>query len=314
MDNALVSVIMNCYNGERYLREAVDSVIEQTYVNWELIFWDNCSTDNSREIVLSYHDPRIKYFKSEVNAPLGEARNLAIKKSEGAYIGFLDTDDIWDANKLEVQVLKMQANAEIGIVHSNYLNFWEGGSLTANTKVIDSEESFQYLLSEYKIGMSVALLRKSVLEAFDIQFDNALSMIEDFDFFLQIAYHSKVWYCKEVLMRYRMHPDSLTNNSMDKWAKEFNYLLGKLKSFLSPEELHQYKKELDWIKIRAVNAEITGLLTSNDRVGAFKTILSNIQLSYKLALPVVGVIFGYKNYTKTLRFIRKRTYRHTNEI
>ena len=91
----LVSVIMNCYNGEKYLTESLSSLLSQNYSNWELIFWDNLSTDNSKKIFKNFNDKRFKYFLADKHTVLYEARNLAIKKTSGDYIAFLDTDDIW---------------------------------------------------------------------------------------------------------------------------------------------------------------------------------------------------------------------------
>ena len=95
--NPLVSVIMNCYNGEKYLQRAIDSIIVQTYKNLEIIFWDNASTDSSADIYrnTAEKDARFKYFKSEKNVNLGEARALAVNECTGDYITFLDTDDEW---------------------------------------------------------------------------------------------------------------------------------------------------------------------------------------------------------------------------
>ena len=100
----LVSVIMNCYNGEAYLYESIKSVLFQTYANWELIFWDNRSDDKSAEIFKSYNDKRFKYYYAPQHTLLSEARNEAIKKSSGEFIAFLDTDDLWEKDKLELQV------------------------------------------------------------------------------------------------------------------------------------------------------------------------------------------------------------------
>ena len=100
----LVSIIMNCHNGEKYLNEAICSVLSQTYENWELIFWDNQSTDKSSVIVQKYKDTRIQYFYAETYTRLGEARNHAIKKSQGEFIAFLDCDDLWMSTKLEKQI------------------------------------------------------------------------------------------------------------------------------------------------------------------------------------------------------------------
>ena len=94
LSTPIVSVIMNCYNSARYLREAIDSVYAQTYKKWEIIFWDNASTDNSAAIARSYDD-KLKYFKSEANVPLGKARNWAIEKAQGKYVAFLDDADLF---------------------------------------------------------------------------------------------------------------------------------------------------------------------------------------------------------------------------
>ena len=111
---------MNCYNGQRYLSEAIKSVINQTYKNWELIFYDNCSTDNSKEIFKSFNDKRLKYFKSKKKLKLYKARNMAIQKSTGKFITFLDTDDIWLQNKLKIQIQFLSKNKQAQFIYSNY--------------------------------------------------------------------------------------------------------------------------------------------------------------------------------------------------
>ena len=97
----LVSIIMNCFNGELFLKDSIKSVLDQTYKNWELIFWDNKSTDKSAEIFKSFKDKRLKYFYADEHTSLYKARNLAIDKSKGDFISFLDTDDLLNQNKLE---------------------------------------------------------------------------------------------------------------------------------------------------------------------------------------------------------------------
>ena len=104
INEPLVSILMNCYNGQEYLREALNSIINQQYKNWELIFWDNQSKDNSIKIFSDYKDKRFKLFRAEKHTVLYEARNLAIKKTSGELIAFLDTDDIWLPDKLTKQV------------------------------------------------------------------------------------------------------------------------------------------------------------------------------------------------------------------
>ena len=113
----VVSIIMNCHNGQKFLSDAIQSVINQSFKNWELIFWDNSSSDNSRSILKSFSDKRIKYFFSNKFCNLYEARNLAVKECKGKYITFLDTDDLWLKDKLDEQINFITKNI-------NSLNFF----------------------------------------------------------------------------------------------------------------------------------------------------------------------------------------------
>ena len=99
----LVSIVVNCYNGEQFLKEAINSIYTQTYSNWEIIFWDNVSTDDSATIAQSY-DKRLKYHLAHQTTPLGKARALAAGKARGKYLAFLDCDDLWLDSKLENQI------------------------------------------------------------------------------------------------------------------------------------------------------------------------------------------------------------------
>ena len=121
----LVSIVMNCHNGQKYLEDSIKSVTAQTYQNWELIFWDNASTDNSKQVINNFSDARIKYFKSENFKKLYESRNLAIKKTKGKLISFLDTDDMWEKDKIEKQIEFFEKNKDFEIVYSNYYNLDE---------------------------------------------------------------------------------------------------------------------------------------------------------------------------------------------
>ena len=115
-----ISIIINCFNGEKFLEEAICSVINQTYSNWELIFWDNQSCDQSAQIVKRFRHPKIKYFLSPNFTPLGEARYLALSKSQGQWIAFLDCDDYWDRDKLKLQVNTIKAHkGNVGFIYSN---------------------------------------------------------------------------------------------------------------------------------------------------------------------------------------------------
>ena len=119
----LVSIVMNCYNGDRYLRKSIKSIISQSYKNWELIFWDNNSEDNSKNILKSFKDKRISYFRSKKFMKLYHARNLAVKKTRGEYVCFLDVDDYWTSDKLKKQIEYMIKNQQYMIIYTNHYVF-----------------------------------------------------------------------------------------------------------------------------------------------------------------------------------------------
>ncbi len=118
----LVSIIMNVRNGAAFLREALDSVMGQTLGDWELIVWDDCSTDDSAKVIGEYDDKRIRYFLSPEDVPLGKARDLAIRQAAGEWLAFLDQDDIWLPHKLEKQM--SLAEDGVGIIYGRTVLFY----------------------------------------------------------------------------------------------------------------------------------------------------------------------------------------------
>ena len=108
--DGLVSIIMPSWNTDRYIAESIQSVINQTYSNWELIIVDDCSTDNTDDVVASFQDERIKYFHNEKNSGAALTRNRALIEARGEWIAFLDSDDLWSPKKLEKQIAFMKEN------------------------------------------------------------------------------------------------------------------------------------------------------------------------------------------------------------
>ena len=112
--NNLISVIINCRNSQKYIKETIDSVINQTYKNFEIIIVNNNSTDNTKNIIFSYSDQRIKYFELNKSISLGAARNISLKESSGEFIAFIDSDDIWDKSKIDLDFWKPVISYEAG--------------------------------------------------------------------------------------------------------------------------------------------------------------------------------------------------------
>ena len=124
--NNLVSIISPSFNSSRFIEECIGSVLSQTYDNWELLIVDDCSSDNSCELIEKYNDKRIALIELEKNVGAAEARNIALRKAAGKYIAFLDSDDIWMPTKLEDQIYFMQEK-DIAFSFSNYQPMTEDG-------------------------------------------------------------------------------------------------------------------------------------------------------------------------------------------
>ena len=186
--NPLVSIIVNCFNGEKYLRKALESIISQTYNNWEVIFWDNQSSDNSKKIFYEFKDSRFKYFFSDKHTTLYEARNNAIKQSKGEIIAFLDTDDWWNEDKLEKQI-EFFKNDKVGLVYSNFNLFYENSKKKKIfiKKILKSGYITKDLCKTYNIGILTVLLRKTAYTSVS-GFNNQYNMIGDFDLIMRLSH------------------------------------------------------------------------------------------------------------------------------
>lgn len=225
----IVSVIINCLNGEKYLKEAINSVYAQTYTDWEIIFWDNASTDKSAEISNSY-DSKIRYFRGEKTIPLYAARNLALKQAKGQYIAFLDTDDIWLPRKLELQIPLFENDKKVGLVYSNAEILEENGTtrwMHRNSRQ-PSGRIFRQLLKHYNINLQTVMVSRAALDSLKDWFDDSLNHAGDTDLFLRISHDWDVEYLPEVTARYREHGGNYSLRYADDIPRELEYILGKL--------------------------------------------------------------------------------------
>ena len=224
----LVSVIMNCLNGEKYLKEAIDSVYAQTYKNWEIIFWDNASTDSSAEIAKSC-DERLRYFRGEETIPLGAARNKALEQTRGKFIAFLDCDDLWLSYKLETQLRYLHTHPERGFLYSNaYVMQDRKRRLVYSMRATMPQGSvFRAFLTRYPVNLQTVVIRKTLLGNLDHWFDKKLDLCEEYDFFLRLLYKAQAGYQKEPLVVYRLHPDMSTVKNFHKFEEEKLYILNK---------------------------------------------------------------------------------------
>lgn len=271
VNTPLVSILMNCFNGERYLQKAIDSIMSQTYQNWELVFWDNQSTDKSKAIFDSYQDSRLKYYYAPEYTDLGGGRANAFKYLIGDYIAVLDTDDVWLPSKLEKQI-QLFSDPDVGIVISDTLFFNEVDERALYDGEYPPEGNvFRNLLTGYFVSLETLMLRKSVVDRLNYGFDADFSFIADFDLVLRVARISKLAVCKEVLAKWRVHESSDTWQSSVSFSKEREDWIEK-QAKQDSSFLNTYKDEVSILHSKNFLLMAIDSLSKNERLKALKLI------------------------------------------
>ena len=197
------SIIMPAYNSKKYIAEAIESVLKQTYTHWELLIVNDCSTDNTEQIIKSYHqkETRIKLINQKENQGVANARNTGIQNAKGKYIAFLDADDIWQEEKLQKQIQILQ-NSNADITYSAYLMIDETGK-TIKQRSVKETLKLKDLLKENSIIFSSVVCKKEIIN--DKNFKSEWYH-EDYIFLLDLAKESKTFKgINESLMQYRVH-------------------------------------------------------------------------------------------------------------
>lgn len=290
----LVSVIINCYNGENFVSEAIDSVINQTYTNWELIFWDNQSTDGTAEKVKSYNDNRIKYYYAPTHSSLGEARNYALEQAKGEYIGFLDVDDKWSPPLLIEFISAFNNNPNAILVYSNYYCKEKGNKWLAHKKGRTGVVDLKKIIKGYNIAMSAAIFDSKVIKKEAVNFNNEFSLIEDYDFFLKLSLFGDVVYLADSLMEYLYHENNLSHSL--KWSEEFNQLLEYINKGTNIYcKLKAYKP---LIELRAKYAVANYYIYSGEKSRALLLIYKNILKKPRFIVLLIKIIIRTNSLRK----------------
>lgn len=208
-----VSIIMPNYNCEKFLEETINSVINQTYTNWELLIVDDCSTDKSVEIINSYcnKDERIKLFINEKNSGAAASRNWAIREATGKWIAFLDSDDLWLSEKLEKQLAFMVDNG-YRFSYTSYEHVDEQTQkmniVVTGPKVLSKRKMFRYCYP----GCLTVMYDCSDIGIIQIP-DEIANGENDYAIWLKVVKHYKCYYLSEILSLYRVRSSSLSHKS-----------------------------------------------------------------------------------------------------
>ena len=231
----IVSVIIPTYNRAHLIDKAINSVLSQTYQDYEIIIVDDASTDNTKEVVKDFTDSRISYIFHTNNLDISAARNSGIKASQGKYIALLDSDDEWLPEKLDKQINKFEKESlKIGVIYTGSYYIDEKGNQIRKVHV-PIKEGYIYedlLRAGGYLCLSSTLIKRECFKKVGL-FDENLPPCEDLDMWIRIAKYYKFSYIKDLLVATRIHNNQITNDSealiegIKKIQVKYNKELGK---------------------------------------------------------------------------------------
>lgn len=241
-----ISVIIPTYNRATFLEKSVSSVLNQTFKNFELIIIDDGSTDNSYEIIKNFNDSRIRYIRNQKNFGVSYSRNLGIKNAEADLIAFLDSDDMWKKEKLEIQFNEMKRNPDFLLSHTEEI--WYKNNKRVNPRSIHKKRGgniFQNSLKLCSISMSTVMVHKKLFDIVGL-FDENLPACEDYDMWLRVTARYEVLLINLPLtIKFGGRPDQLSQKfvGLDKFRI---YAIEKLlnSNILTKEQLKMAFDEL----------------------------------------------------------------------
>ena len=283
-----VSIIINCFNGELFLEKCLLSIFRQSYKNWEIIFWDNCSTDNSKNIFFQkIKNKNFKYFKAKKFTNLYAARNLAIKKAKGEIIMFVDVDDEWFPNKIKKQVSIFSKEKKINMIFTNFIReknilFYKYKKKNFRKK-LKNFLSVEDFLKFYPAACSSIALRKKGFNLERKLFNENLDMISDYDLVIRHAINNKIYCINDPLLLYREHTNQLSRqkfivqiNQFLKWYKGIN----KNNNFIMLKNFHHLTSKKIFLN------NLKDLHRKKNIINLFKKIKGGKDLKSKIKLII----------------------------
>ena len=211
--NPLISVLMAVYNGEKYLREAIDSILNQTYTNFEFLIVNDGSIDLTEDIILSYSDNRIRYIKNETNLKLIASLNKGLDLAIGKYIARMDADDISLPERLEKQVDFMERNQEIGVLGTSVKTIGLENNYEVKFEKGHDAIRLKLLFNNY-LHHPTVMLRKTILDNFNLKYPDVLHA-EDYALWIEMTKYTRIEILSDVLLLYRIHGENISQIHSD---------------------------------------------------------------------------------------------------
>lgn len=281
MNDRLISVVMPTYNREQMLEDSINSVLNQTYRDFELIIVDDGSIDNTDKLVKNIKDKRIKYIKNSTNVGAAEARNIGVKSAKGDYIAFHDSDDLWKMNHLEVETEYLEKN-DVDMVCAYYIYQDKKGDLyqipqKGNEKIIN-QNYFCYWLEFPSCSPETMLIKKDKFMEVG-GFNSDLKNFEDYEFSLRFAQKYKVCFCPCVLSVVNYTEGSVNFNRRER-EKTYLYILDEFWNEINKYNLAE-KKYIEILRCAKSLGNVHNILKRVDDLLSKKQIL-NTNIVYQL--------------------------------
>lgn len=203
-----VSVIMPVYNGGKHLGEAIQSILDQSFRDFELIIINDGSTDNSEQIILGYNDPRIQYVKNNENLRLIKTLNKGLDLARGEFIARMDQDDIANPERFTKQVSIFENNHDVGVCGTWFTFFGDQKERTVIQHPQTHDAIKIHLLGHSTLGHPTVMMRKSAIK--NLRYDEQYQAAEDYEFWVRLSTITKMYNIPESLLDYRMHTTNMT--------------------------------------------------------------------------------------------------------
>lgn len=254
-NNPQVSIIIPTYNRSTFLRRAITSILNQTFSDFELIIVDDCSIDDTEQVVADMNDGRIRYMKLESNIGAPRARNIGIKSARSRYIAFLDSDDEYLNNKLQIQVHELdKSSPDVGIVYCGYTIHYEPDVIYGLVSPVYKGNLFDILLKRNCIGSPTPLIKRECFDACGL-FDESLPSCQDWDMWLRISKKYEFDFVNKPLAKTHNHGNQISTN-IDSKILSREKLLEKYKSYIikKPETASYLYQRLGFLHLLKQNS------------------------------------------------------------
>ena len=205
-----VSVVMPAYNAEKFINETIDSVLDQTFCDFEFIIINDCSTDDTEQIIQLYSDQRIKYIKNDFNSGIAKTFNKGLDIASGEYIARIDADDICMNDRIEKQVNFLDRNRHIGACGGAIHLFGTSGDMGVRHLPVSAKHVKVNMLFNMSIANPSSMMRANIINTYNLRCDPDAEKGEDYDFWVRFADVARISNLPDVLVRYRIHPKQST--------------------------------------------------------------------------------------------------------